>query len=203
MTMAKRTNHNSPARRRLLFPNLEEFRAFRSRLPKFKPQDFRKLAEAARAETAAVNEEAAFVSALRSENEKQIARLLRLLGLSPTSPDRRLAFLLLATVHHGVGQIEWRRRRPSRNAATWGSEHDLALYQEMSALKARGLSERKAIEKLAADRGQRQLFPYKAQIRPGSRMDARSQRAAALRARWTQVKRRSRSLRFQDAFGVG
>ena len=100
----------------------------------------------------------------------------------------REAFFL-AHYHHGVGFIAWHPRRTNRNAATWEVDHDVALLHEVVVLRSKGLSERLAIKRIAADRKKRHLFPYREQkYRPSAKGTEQRRREDALRARLHKLK---------------
>jgi hypothetical protein len=146
-----------------------------------KPLDPRKLAP--------IDQSEAFLQDWKGATAPQLNQLLRALDIDPASPTSwRDGFLVLAILDYGVGHVVLKPSRTNKNAAKWSREHDLALYREMGILKRQGLSESAAIKKLAADRRTRQLFPYKAQNRPGSKFSEREKCEQALRAHWGKIK---------------
>ena len=104
----------------------------------------------------------AVLAALRRRNEVQMQKLLRGLGVDPSRPDAwKRGFFLLAYYHHGVGHLAWHPRRTNRNAAKWTRAQDLELLRQVIMLTRDGLSQRRAIAKVAADPRKMRLFPYR------------------------------------------
>jgi len=177
-------------KRILLFPNGQSIKARRKRLPVFEPHDLRSLMSEAKGKS----DDFADLRALRRRNELQMKELLERLGLDPTLPDAwQRGFFFLAHYHHGVGCIAWYPRRTNRNAVTWQVDHDIALLHEVAILKSDGLSERRAIKRIAADRKKRHLFPYREQKhRPSAKGTEQKRREDALRARLNKLKTSAR-----------
>lgn len=175
-------------RSKIFIPRSEkEFKAERKKLPIFEPQDLRLLVN----KTMSGQPDTGVLVAFRRRNDDQLKNLLRCLGVDPSRPDAWLrGFLLLAYYHHGVGHLAWYSRRTNSNAAKWTTTHDLDLLREVLLLKEkkRGLSDRNAIKKLAADRKKRQLFPYRNQERPHAKGTEQQRCEAALRARLQKIK---------------
>ena len=171
-----------------LLPLSEEMlKADRKRLPIFKPHDLRSLVNEAQA--GQPDADAGLVVALRRRNSDQMKDLLRRLGVDPSQPDAwSKGFFLLAYYHHGVGHLAWYPRRTNKNAAKWKPTHDLDLLREVFLLRERGLSERNAIKKLAADRKKRHLFPYRNQEGPHVKGTEQQRREYVLRARLQKLK---------------
>ena len=192
----------SPRKKRIaLFPGNQRFKAKRKKLPVFKPLDVRSLIRDAGNSDGA---EFALLTAFRRRNEIQMEELLRHLGLDRSHPDAwQKGFLHLAHYHHGVGHIAWYPQRTNRNAATWRMEHDFVLVQQVAMLTRKGLSERRAIKALAADRKKRQLFPYRRQQqRHHPRGAEQKQCEDALRARLHKVKASAKArLRLESSGG--
>jgi hypothetical protein len=175
----------------LLIPTKQQLLESRQKLPVFEPHDLRSLVVEAKSD-GQVDFATAFLRALRRRNQQQLESLLRNLGIDPSRPDAwKVGFLLLASYHHGAGQLAWFRRRTNANSATWKPDHDLALLREVITLMSReGLSESRAVEHLAKDARKRALFPYRR--RGYSSMGGVKQRAAALRRRLQKLKAQSR-----------
>ncbi len=173
---------------KILLPLSEEkLKAERKRLPIFKPHDLRSLVNEAQA--GQPDADAGFVVALRRRNSDQMKDLLRCLGVDPSQPDAwARGFFLLTHYHDGVGHLARYPRRTNKNAAKWTTTHDLDLLREVFLLKERGLSERSAIKKLAADRKKRQLFPYRNQEGPHVKGTEQQRREDVLRARLQKLK---------------
>jgi hypothetical protein len=144
-----------------LFPEDQRFRAERKKLPVFKPLDLRSLVgEGAKSGDSKL----AVMHAFRRRNEMQLQELLHCLGLDRSQPDAwQKGFFFLAYYNYGVGHIAWYPRRTNRNAARWTVDHDFDLLREVVKLTNDGLSERRAIKRLAFDRKKQQLFPYREQ----------------------------------------
>ena len=125
--------------------------------------------------------------------------LLRRLGVDPARSDAwQRGFFHLAALHHGVGHLAWYLRRTNRNSATWTPTHDLALLREVIVLRQKGLSERRAVKKLAADPKKRGLFPYRRQGYRFSTVEEPQKREAALWARLQKVKASARGKSIVD-----
>jgi hypothetical protein len=180
-----------------LFPTDEQIRAGRGRLLKFEAHDLRSILDEAKA-NGKEDLEIAFVMALRRRNEKQMKELLRCLGIDASKADAwQRGFFRLANLHHGVGQLASYPRRTSKNATTWTSDHDLALLREVMILRQKGLSERRAVKKLVADRKKRELFPYRRKGYFASTKELQN-REDALWARLQKIKRS----KFADVLGL-
>jgi hypothetical protein len=179
-------------KRILLFPNkYQSIKAQRKKLPVFEPHDIRSLISEAKGKS----DNFAVLRALRRRNELQMKELLERLGLDPALPDAwQRGFFFLAHYHHGVGCIGWYPRRTNRNAVTWQVDHDIALLRELMISRSEGLSERRAIKKIAADRKKRHLFPYREQkYRPSAKGTEQKRREDALRARLNKLKASART----------
>ena len=182
----------------LFFPAANQLEQFRKRLQKFKPHDFATLVRQSRADGNTEAPGVALIDILRPENSRQLVQLLQAMGVDPTRPDAwQVGFFMLAHVHHSVGHLAWRPPKTNKNASKWRTEHDLVLINEMIRLSDRGFSERAALNELVSNRAKHKLFPYRAQMRPSSKLSATEQRFAALRARWGKIKRR----KLADALG--
>jgi hypothetical protein len=182
-----------------LVPNNDhEVKSTRRKLPVFDPHDLRSLiTEAKTNHTADVD--AAFFLAFRRRNDAQMKKLLRHLGVDPSSSDAwERGFFRLAFLHHRVGHLAWYPRRTNRNSATWTPTHDLALLQEVIVLRQGRLSERAAVRKLAADPKKRRLFPYRRQGYRFSTVEEPQKREAALWARLQKVKASARGTSIVD-----
>ena len=173
-------------------PDPRKLNATRKRLPKFKPHDLQPILNAARAvEGQSWSDHA--VLEIRRRNQKQMADLLRRLGVDPSQPDAwQRGFFLLAFYHHGVGNLTWRIPRTNRNAATWTNAADLNLLREVTTLMAAaGISELQAIKRIVSDPQKRKLFPYREQNRIGSHSSLQNEkvkRQTALRRRLQHLK---------------
>lgn len=173
-------------------PDPRKLNATRKRLPKFKPHDLQPILNAARAvEGQSWSDHA--VLEIRRRNQKQMADLLRRLGVDPSQPDAwQRGFFLLAFYHHGVGNLTWRIPRTNRNAATWTNAADLNLLREVTTLMAAaGISELQAIKRIVSDPQKRKLFPYREQNRIGSLSSLQNEkvkRQTALRRRLQHLK---------------
>jgi hypothetical protein len=167
----------------------QEIKARRKKLPVFAAHDLRSLIGEAKASQRAGGD-LTLLTVFRRHNEAQLNELLRHLGIDPSQPDAWLrGFFFLAHYYQGVGRMAWYPRRANRNAATWTLTADLALLAEVTMLTNQGLSERGAIKKLAADRGKRQLFPYRRQtLRHSAKGTEQQQREANLRSRLQKLK---------------
>jgi hypothetical protein len=180
----------------LLFPTDQQLKIARNKLPRLKPHDLRSLINEAQANNKVVLN-TAVLGVLRRRNDIQMKELLRCLGVDPLGPDAwQRGFFLLAAFHHGVGHLAWYPHRTNRNAATWTSSHDLALLREVMTLRERGVSERNAVKKLAADPQKRQLFPYRRQGH-FSTADEQNRREAALWARLQKLRASTRGKSFE------
>lgn len=170
----------------LLLPRPGEIELLKRRWLRFQPHNLRKLSDEVDPGIADPgSRDSALLEIMRRKNRDQLHRLLQSMGMDPSSPNVwERAFFLLAYLHHGVGHIALRPR--NKNAVKWGAEHDLMLSSEVRKLKAQGLSERAAIERLARDRLKRKLFPYGAHVKSAG---SNKQRAAALRARLQKIKK--------------
>jgi hypothetical protein len=172
------------------WPPEAELTAERQQLPHFDPHDLRTLVDEARLKSPQGDTNAAFIAALRERNNHQISELLLALNVDSSRPDVwKRAFIRLAFIHHGMGHLQWRPRILKKNAATWSSEHDMKLLEEMSALKAQRLSDRAAVRKLAADRAKQKLFPYRPQ-RATSVAGGKERREEALWRHWQKLRSR-------------
>jgi hypothetical protein len=181
-----------------LFPKDHEVKSARRKLPIFDPHDLRSLiGEAKKNDEADVD--TAVLFAFRRRNDAQMKDLLRRLGVDPSRPDAwERGFFHLAVLHHGVGHLAWYPRRTNRNPATWTPAHDLALLQEVIVLRQRGVSERAAVRKLAADPKKRELFPYRRHGYRFSTAEDPRNREAALWARLQKLKASARGTSIVD-----
>jgi hypothetical protein len=176
----------------LLFPKDHELKSARRQLRRFDQHDLRSLITEAKTNDKA-DVDTAFLLAFRRRNETQMKHLLRRLGVDPSSSDAwERGFFHLASLHHGVGHLAWYPHRTNRNSATWTPTHDLALLREVIVLRQKGLSERRAVKKLAADPKKRELFPYRRQGYRFSTVEEPQKRKAALWARLQKVKASAR-----------
>jgi hypothetical protein len=121
---------------------------------------------------------------------KPLAKFLQSLGVNPNASDaRRLAACAIVRMAMDVKKLP--RPKPTKSTK-WTEAHDLALQDEVIRLRwQEGLSERKAIEKIAAT----QRFPYVP--RAGRRYpnsDPKKQQAAALRKHWTDYRKHQKLL---------
>jgi hypothetical protein len=172
--------------RLFLLPPPGELERFKREWLRFKPHDLRKLYhEADRRSGDPRSRDWALIEIIRQRNQEQMRRLLRSMGMDPSSPNVwERAFFLLAHLHHGVGHITVRPQK--KNAVKWTGDHDLTLSCEVRKLRTQGLSERDAVERLARDPSKRKLFPYSAHAKS---VGSGKQRAAALRARLQKIKK--------------
>ena len=143
----------------LLFPKDHELKSARRKLPRFDPHDLRSLITEAKTNDNA-DVDTAFLLAFRRRNDTQMKELLRRLGVDPSRSDAwERGFFHLASLHHGVGHLAWYPHRTNRNSATWTPTHDLALLREVIVLRQKGLSERRAVKKLALTQKSGGYFP--------------------------------------------
>jgi hypothetical protein len=181
-----------------IVPKEHNVKSARRKLPVFGPHDLRSLITEAKTNDKA-DFDTAFLLAFRRRNATQMKDLLRRLGVDPARSDAwQRGFFHLAALHHGVGHLAWYPRRTNRNSATWTPTHDLALLREVVVLRQKGLSERRAVKKLAADPKKRELFPYR---RQGSRFsidEDPQKRGAALWARLQKLKASTRGKSILD-----
>ena len=181
-----------------LFPKDQEVKSARRKLPVFDPHDLRSLISEAKTNDKA-DVDTAFFFAFRRRNDTQMKELLRHLGVDPSRPDAwERGFFQLALLHHGVGHLAWYPRRTNRNSATWTSTHDLALLREVIILRQKGLSEHRAVKKLAADPKKRKLFPYRRHGYWFSTAEDPQKREAALWARLQKLKASARGTSIVD-----
>ena len=187
----------------LLLPPDREVEARRKKLPVFEAHDLRSLLAEAKASQHVDGDDAAVLAALRRRNEVQMQKLLRGLGVDPSRPDAWVrGFFLLAYYHHGVGHLAWCPRRTNRNAAKWTPAQDLELLREVIMLRQEGLSERRAIAKIAADPKKMRLFPYREQkSRYSPKGTERGRREAALWAHFQKLIASTRGRSLFDLFG--
>jgi hypothetical protein len=171
-----------------LFPKDQEVKSARRKLRRFDPHDLRSLITEAKTNDKA-DVDTAFFLAFRRRNDTQMKELLRRLGVDASRSDAwERGFFHLAFLHHGVGHLAWYPHRTNRNSATWTAAHDLALLREVTVLRQKGLSERRAVKKLAADPKKRELFPYRRQGYRFSTAEDPQKRRAALWARLQKLK---------------
>ena len=187
----------------LLLPPDREVEARRKKLPIFEAHDLRSLLAEAKASQHVDGDDVAVLAALRRRNEVQMQKLLRALGVDPSRPDAwARGFFLLAHYHHGVGQLAWYPRRTNRNAAKWTRAQDLELLREVIMLTRDGLSQRRAIAKIAADPRKMRLFPYREQkSRYSPKGTQRGRREAALWAHFQKLIASTRGRSLFDLFG--
>ena len=173
----------------LLLPPDREIGGGRKKLPVFKPHDLRSLLAEAKASQNVDGDDIAVVVAFRRQNVIQMQRLLLCLGVDPSQPNAwEKGFFLLAHYHHGVGQLAWYARRTNKNAVKWAYAQDLELLREVIMLTQDGLSQRRAIAKIAADPEKMRLFPYREQkSRHFPASTQRQRREAALWARFQKL----------------
>jgi hypothetical protein len=175
-----------------LYPDADQIKEARQNLPSFQPHDLESLVEAAKA-SGDPDLDQAVSNELRRCNNEQMNALLRHFGIDPSQPDawQRLAFTL-ATIHCGVGAIEYKPRDTRKNAASWTPSDDLRLLESIGLRKRKGLSERKAIKQLACDPAMRGKFPYRAHwMKSLDRVGENKRREAALRDRCRRLKKSS------------
>jgi hypothetical protein len=188
-------------KRQPLFSSEQQIKAERKRLPMFEAHDLRSLINEAKA-SEEVDVDRGFILAVRRRTENQMKELLRHLGIDPSQPDAwQRGFLLLAFYRHGVGQVAWYPRRTNQNSATWTPSHDLALIREVTILGAQGLSERKAVKKIASDPKRREMFPYRRKGHYPTERD-KINREDALWSRLHELKSRSSWSRIERIFGI-
>jgi hypothetical protein len=181
----------------VLFPK-DEVKSARRKLPLFDPHDLRSLISEAKTYDKA-DLDTAFLLAFRRRNDTQMKDLLRRLGVDPSRSDAwERGFFHLAFLHHGVGHLAWYPRRTNRNSVRWAPTHDLALLREVFLLRQKGLSERAAVKKLAADPKKRELFPYRTQGYRFSTAEDPQKREAALWARLQKLKASARGKSIVD-----
>jgi hypothetical protein len=183
------------SRSRIVFPDSEKLKARRKSLPKFKPLELDELAKHPEADDDPEDDFVRHVRILRRETNHQMLELLRSLGGDATQPDAwRKGLFWLAYYHHGVGHFAFYRPKTHRNAAKWTVSDDLKLLLETIKLKATGLSEFAAINKIASDPALQNSLPYRAQRNRAledSPKAERRKRAEALRRRLHELKSRA------------
>jgi hypothetical protein len=185
-----------------LFPKDHEVKSARRKLPVFDPHDLRSLITEAKTNDKA-DVDAAILFAFRRRNKDQMKDLLRRLGVDPSRPDAwERGFFHLAFLHHGVGHLAWYPGRTNRNSATWTPAHDLGLLQEVMVLRDKGLSERRAVKRLAADPKKRRLFPYRRKEYRFSIDEEPKKREAALWARLQKLKASARGSIIDQLLGI-
>ena len=185
----------------LLLPPDREVEARRKKLPVFEAHDLRSLLAEAKASQHVDADDAAVLAALRRRHEVQMQKLLRALGVDPSRPDAwKRGFFLLAHCHHGVGHLAWYPRRTNRNATKWTRAQDLELLRQVIMLTRDGLSQRRAIVKIAADPKKMRLFPYheKSRYFQGTQ---RGRREAALWAHFQKLIASTRGRSLFNLFG--
>jgi hypothetical protein len=181
-----------------LFPTEHEVKTARSKLPVFEAYDLRSLISEAKTNDK-VDFDSAFLFAFRRRNDTQMKDLLRHVGVDASKSDAwERGFFHLAVLHHGAGHLAWYPYRINRNSATWTPTHDLALLREVIVLRQKGLSERRAVKKLAADPKKRQQFPYRKQGYRFSTAEEPQKREAALWARLQKLKASARGTSIID-----
>ena len=149
------------------------------KVPQFEPHDLQSLVDEAKSTGAFV------VEVLRRRNEDQLRTLVEHLGVSPADPEVwKKAFFLLAVKTSGVDHVKWSPRRTNKNAVKWTVTHDLALLKEVTILCAKGLSERAAIDKIAADPAMKKILPY----RENGQSSSKKKRVTALLRRLHRLK---------------
>lgn len=176
--------------RGFLIPDPEALEKWRRKLPHFRPHDLTVLLSETRSQGLSGKKlDEAVVLRMRQINDAQLKQLVSALGVESVHSDFwQRAFFLLAHLHHGVGHLSVRPKKTNRNAAVWTLDHDQLLIREMLILKSQGLSDRKAIEKLASDSRKGKLFPHRAQMDTKLLRDTKKQHKAALRHRWQTIK---------------
>jgi hypothetical protein len=186
-----------------LFPPDQQIAAIRKKLPIYKPHDLRSLLAEAKANQNPDGDDIGLAAAFLRRNGVQMEDLLRRLGIDPSQPNAWQQGCQLAVCHHRVGHVAWYPRRTNRNAARWTPDHDYELLREVTVLKAKGLSERRAIAKIAADPKSRKLFPYREQEgRHSPKGTQQERREAALWARHQKLIQSTRGRSLLDLFGV-
>jgi hypothetical protein len=187
-----------------LFPPDQQIAAIRKKLPIYKPHDLRSLLAEAKANQNPDGDDIGLVAAFLRRNGAQMEDLLRRLGIDPSQPNAwQRGFYQLAVCQHRVGHVAWYPRRTNRNAVRWTPDHDYELLCEVAVLKAKGLSERRAIAKIAADPKSRKLFPCREQEgRHSPKGTQQVRREAALRARCQKLIAAARGRSLLDLFGV-
>src|ERR1700676_5054972 len=155
--MARRTNSLSEK----IIPTTKQLNAGRSKLPIYGPLDLRDLVNKAKAR-GGEDVDAAFTLEYKKAIKDRASALLKLLVVDHSHPEAwYIGFVLLATYFRGLAQLRWKPKPTNRNAARWMPDHDLNLIREVTILKAKGLSERKAISTIAADKTKGKLLPYR------------------------------------------
>lgn len=187
-----------------LFPPDQRIAAIRKTLTIYKPHDLRSLLAEAKAHQNPDGDDIGLAAALHRRNSVQVEDLLRRLGTDPSQPNAwRQGFYQLAVCHHRVGHVAWYPRRTNRNAARWTTDHDYELLRGVAVLRAKGLSERRAIARIAADPKSCKFFPYREQKgRHFPKGKQQERREAALRARYQKLIASARGRSLLDLFGV-
>jgi hypothetical protein len=82
------------------------------------------------------------------------------------------------------------RARPNKNARRWNSKDELRLFAMVHRMQREGLTERQAIDRIAAERAALQLPRYKGRGTQYLGKASRARGASALWRRWTRIKRK-------------
>jgi hypothetical protein len=160
-------------------------------VPSFNPHDLRTLV----AEAAAGGDHA-FLLAFRQHTQNQAIKLLTQMGIDPSQPDAwQRGFFWLAYCYCGVGHLAWHERRSNKNAATWTPDKELKLLEAVIKLRAEGLSELAATQRIASDPQFKESLPYRQEGDRGSsnfsKQHATKKRQAALWRHLQHIKEQS------------
>jgi hypothetical protein len=157
------------------------------RLPKFRPI---KLSEVLRTTTGASARKITSDVTLEliRRVDAQQTELFKALELDPNNPDWADAFLLLASIHHGVGVIHVEKTRaPNRHAAKWTREQDNALLAAINARLEKGKTATAAFKEIAGDKAIWEQFPRVKNSR--SQKSPVARRVQTYRKRWGLIRK--------------
>ena len=188
--------------RKLLFPSDEVLEARRARLKSFPAIDTCSVLPAGHAYMEPTAIDIAVQGVLSQQIDRQGRKLLRALGCAEN--DWHQGFIELAKIHHNIGRLSHRVRTGRGAAATWSSDGEMLLLQEVARLERAGLSASKALKQLAKDRSYERFFPYREQ-RPGQRTAGSlsvGAREKSLKQKFYRLKREQRRGGLDASFGI-
>ena len=182
----------------LVEPDQGQRARLRSQLQPFEPLDLREIVEDAKVSPGFTPEKIR-----ATETAAQIQQILTVLRFPVNKPPNwSRAFYALAEVLLDVGHVQYTPSRQNRAAATW-DKADIAFLAMVHRLTQGGLSERRAIDKIAADPKKWGRLPYKQNGRPlyGGKIE-QAKRAAALRRHLNRIKQRWGKNPLECVFGL-
>ena len=196
--MVKQVSTSPPLANRssetLVAPDERILKRLRNRLRPFQPLNLREIISEAKASGKLSAEQVR-----KKRADAQIRQLLQILGLqADESPNWEQAFYRLAVVLLGVDHVIFTPRRGKGSSLKWDELAQILLFGMMYRLTKQGLSERKAIEAIAADPtrwGQLPEIEQRKRPRYGGKIE-QSRRKAALWRQWTRVKKDTARLGF-------